>query len=185
MQKISKFKTASVYARAWLDAAKDKKIEDKAFEEAKLLKAAYNQDSALWNLLAAPGDDRKIQGKIIENLAKKTNLSSITAETLALIAENGKLKATGLILDEFIKLYYQDKGIVEVRVETAVELTAAQDKKLRSVLETKLKAPILLEYTVKPEVLGGLRVRFKSFLIDDTLESKLGRIGQLIKSGSQ
>ena len=71
------------------------------------------------------------------------------------------------------------------RVETAVELTAAQDKKLRSVLETKLKAPILLEYTVKPEVLGGLRVRFKSFLIDDTLESKLGRIGQLIKSGSQ
>ena len=48
MQKISKFKTASVYARAWLDAAKDKKIEDKAFEEAKLLKAAYNQDSALW-----------------------------------------------------------------------------------------------------------------------------------------
>ena len=184
MQKISKFKTASVYARAWLDAAKDKKIEDKAFEEAKLLKAAYNQDSALWNLLAAPGDDRKIQRKIIENLAKKTNLSSITAETLALIAENGKLKATGLILDEFIKLYYQDKGIVEVRVETAVELTAAQDKKLRSVLETKLKAPILLEYTVKPEVLGGLRVRFKSFLIDDTLESKLGRIGQLIKSGS-
>ena len=177
MQKISKFKTASVYARAWLDAAKDKKIEDKAFEEAKLLKAAYNQDSALWNLLAAPGDDRKIQRKIIENLAKKTNLSSITAETLALIAENGKLKATGLILDEFIKLYYQDKGIVE--------LTAAQDKKLRSVLETKLKAPILLEYTVKPEVLGGLRVRFKSFLIDDTLESKLGRIGQLIKSGSQ
>lgn len=71
MQKISKFKTASVYARAWLDAAKDKKIEDKAFEEAKLLKAAYNQDSALWNLLAAPGDDRKIQRKIIENLAKK------------------------------------------------------------------------------------------------------------------
>ena len=93
--------------------------------------------------------------------------------------------ATGLILDEFIKLYYQDKGIVEVRVETAVELTAAQDKKLRSVLETKLKAPSLLVYTVKPEVLGGLRVRFKSFLIDDTLESKLGRIGQLIKSGSQ
>lgn len=71
MQKISKFKTASVYARAWLDAAKDKKIEDKAFEEAKLLKAAYNQDSALWNLLAAPGDDRKIQRKIIENLAKR------------------------------------------------------------------------------------------------------------------
>lgn len=71
MQKVSKFKTAAVYARAWLEAAKDKNIEDQAFEEAKLLKAAYNQDSALWNLLAAPGDDRKIQRKIIENLAKK------------------------------------------------------------------------------------------------------------------
>lgn len=73
MQKISKFKTASVYARAWLDAAKDKKIEDKAFEEAKLLKAAYNQDSALWNLLAAPGDDRKSSARLLRIWQKRQN----------------------------------------------------------------------------------------------------------------
>lgn len=182
MQKYSKYKIAANYAYAWFNAAKDKKIEDKVFDEIQLLKASYAQDKETWNILAAPIDDDTIRQSIIETVAKKIKLSEVSTDTLLLTAQNGRIALLGFILDEFIKLYYQDKGIVEVTVETAVELSDTQDKKLRTVLEDKLNTKVILNYLVNPEVLGGLKVSFDSFLIDDTLQTKLKRM-KLLLSG--
>ena len=146
MQKYSKYKIAANYAYAWFNAAKDKKIEDKVFDEIQLLKASYVQDKETWNVLAAPIDDLTVRQSIIETMAKKVKLSGVSTDTLLLTAQNGRMALLGIILDEFVKLYYQDKGIVEVTVETAVELSDAQDKKLCSVLEDKLNTKVLLNY---------------------------------------
>ena len=183
MQKVSKYKTAAVYARAWLDAAKDKKIEEKAIEEAKLLKDACHDAPETWKLLAAPAENESARREIIAAVAKQFKLSAVSTETLLLAAENGRLKYIRLMAEEFIRLYYEDKGIVQVLVETAVPSSESQDRKLKNALEKKLNAPVLTEYAVKPEVLGGLRVRFNSYLIDDTLESKLAKMAQMIKEG--
>ncbi len=181
MQKISKLKTATSYALAWLEAAKDKKSEELVFEEAKLLKTAYHEDMALWRMLAAPINDNGDVMKTLEAMAKKIKLSAISTELLKLMAANGRLGLAGMAFDEFIRLYYQDKGIVDVQVDTAVALDDRQDKKLKKVLEDKLNAPVTITYEVKPEVLGGLAVRYGSFLIDDTLEGKLNKVEALLK----
>lgn len=183
MQKYSKYKIAANYAYAWFNAAKDKKIEDKVFDEVQLLKASYAQDKDTWTILAAPIDDDAIRQSIIKTVAKKIKLSETSTDTLLVIAQNGRIALLGFILDEFVKLYYQDKGIVEVTVETAVELSDAQDKKLRTVLEDKLNTKISLNYLVNPKVLGGLKVSFDSFLIDDTLQTKLKRMKLLLSGG--
>ncbi len=184
MQKYSKLKIAANYANAWFNAAKDKKIEDKVFDEVQLLQASYAQNKETWNILAAPIDDDTIKQTIIKTVAKKIKLSDISTDTLLLIAQNGRIALLEFILDEFIKLYYQDKGIVEVTVETAVALSDAQDKKLHSVLEDKLNSKIKLKYLVNRAVLGGLRINFNSFLIDDTLQTKLKRMNALLGGGN-
>lgn len=183
MQKVSKYKMATVYARAWLDAAKDKKAEDKVFDEVKQIKDACRIAPETWKLLAAPADDDEVKKRIIADLANKLKLSDISKEAMLLAAGNDRLNIIGLIADEFISLYYEDKGIIRVAVDTVVPLSEAQDKRLRSVLEKKLGGTVMTEYFIKPEVLGGLRVRFASQLIDDTLESKLNKIESLIKQG--
>lgn len=181
MQKISKQKTASVYARAWLDAAKDEKAEEKIFEEVLMLKQAYKDNPEVWQQLAAPSDNKDTPRNIIISAAKKTGLSAVSAETLALAAENGKLKLLELILNAFVDFYYQDKGIIKVSVETAVSLSGEQNKKLKEILERKLKSPVTLEYLINPAVLGGLKIHFKSFLIDDTLDYKISRLTALMR----
>ncbi len=183
MQKYSKFKIAANYAYAWFNAAKDKNVEDKVFEEVQLLKTSYAQNKDIWNTLAAPVDDNSLKLSIVKDLAKKIKLSDISADALLLMTENRRMALLGLVLDEFVKSYYQNKGIVEVTVETAVELSDTQDKKLRTVLEDKLNTKVLLNYLVNPEVLGGLRVSFNSFLIDDTLQTKLKRMKLLLNGG--
>lgn len=176
MQKVSKYKTANTYAKAWFGAALDLKEQDMTFEEVSALLKSVEEEPALWNKLASPLEEG--QTKLIEEVAKKLKLSKISSAALKEIAQNGRLKLLGLILRDFQKLYYQDKGIVEVTVDTAVNLSTKQDKKLKEVLGGMLDKEVKLVYRLKPEVLGGLAISFESFLIDDTLAFKLEQIKQ-------
>jgi len=178
VQKISKYKTAMTYAQAWFSAAKDNHIEDKVLEEIRLLKESISQNDDLWGVLMQPVDDNNDKVKIMTDIAKKAKFSAISEETLKMIAENNRLNLLKTICGAFAKIYYQDKGIVEVTVDTAVELSEAQDNRLKKTLENKLKAPIIINYRLKPEVLGGLAVRFNSWLVDDTLSGKLKKLKQ-------
>lgn len=180
MQKVSDYKTATAYAEAWLDAAKDRNAEDIVLKEVQALDNGIGDIAALWAKLSTPLDDDNLKVEVIASFAKEANLSDISTEALKLIATNGRLNLIQMILTEFKHLYYQNKGIVEVMVESAVQLSEAQDKKLRKMLEEKLKAPIIIDYQINPAVLGGLAVRYGSFLIDDTIKSKLGRIEKLL-----
>ncbi len=181
MQKVSDYKTASAYAQAWFDAAKDKHAEDKTFEETRALKDGIDNISALWAELSRPADEAGVKTEVIASFAKECGLSEVSTEALKLIAENGRLKLTKLILDEYKRLYYEDKGIIEIKAVSAVELSRAQNDKLKKILEKKLAAPVEIEYTVDPAVLGGLAIRYGSFLIDDTIKNKLCRIEQLLE----
>lgn len=180
MQKVSDYKTAAAYAQAWFGAAKDKHCEDKVLHEVQALKEGIDNIPSLWADLSQPTDDAGIKAEIITSFAKECGLSDISTETLKLAAENGRLKLIKLILDEYKRLYYQDKGIIEVKVESAVKLSSAQDEKLRKTLEKKLAAPVEIEYRVNPAVLGGLAIQYGSFLIDDTIRNKLCRVEQLL-----
>ena len=180
MQKISKYKTATTYAQAWFDAAKENHIEDAVMEEVRQLLVSMQQDTSLWAVLFQPADDNKEKVKIIRELGQRIGLTELSINTLSMVTENERLNLLKTILNTFIKLYYKDKGIIEVSVDTAVELTSTQHKKLQSTLEAKLQSPVVLNYRIKPEILGGLAIRYDSFLIDDTLIGKLKNIKRIL-----
>lgn len=184
MQKVSNFKTAAAYAEAWLSAAKDINAEDVVFEEAKALKNGINGVALLWHSMTSPIESQNDKLKIISELAKKVHLSDISTQILKLAAENNRLKLMPLIAEEFIRLYYQDKGITEVFAESAIELSGEQKAKLEKIMVKKLNAPVVINYAVKPEVLGGLAVRFGSYSADDTIKSKLEKLEQLLGKGN-
>ena len=176
MQKESKYKTAASYAEAWFEAATESNSEEKVFAEVKLIRESLESDALLWNTMISS----RVSEDFIEDIAHKAKLSVISTNTLKLIAENGRLNLLEQITDDFVHLFYKKKGIVEVMVDTAVALNATQDKKLRKVLKDKLQSEIELTYRIKPEVLGGLAISFDSFLIDDTLASKLKKFEKLV-----
>ena len=80
-------------------------------------------------------------------------------------------------------VYYIRHDIAEVEVGTVRELSAAQDKKLRANLEKMLSRKVVVKYEIKPELLGGLVIKFNSNMIDDSLKSKLNRLELVMKGG--
>ena len=183
MKKVSKNKIATAYADAWFNVAKDQKMEDVVLEEAKILQSSLQNDSTLWSVLFAPTENNNDLISFITDFSKKAKLSVISTDVLKLLAANHRLGLLNLVVDEFFKLYYAEHNIIEVHVDTVVPLSKTQDALLNKTLAKKLNAQILIHYHIRPEVLGGLNIRFNSFQINDTLAHKLDRIKLLMLSG--
>ena len=176
MQKVSKYKIANSYARAWVDVAFSLGIEDKIFNEVSALEESLNKNAALWQQFMAPSDDDNLKIDIIQSISKKAKLTDITQNTLMLMAKNQKVNCIALVLKCWQELYYEKKSIELVDVETVVELSATQNKKLHKVLKDKLKKEVKINYIINKDLLGGLRISYGSYIIDDTLKNKLENI---------
>lgn len=181
VQKVSNYKTAAAYAEAWFEVSADKRAEDIVFEEVNVLLKGIENIDVLWNNMSSPIVDETTKLSILEDMVKKAKLSKITSDTLNLIASNGRLELLPLILKEFIKLYHLNKGIIDIEVESAISLTPQQESKLQTVLEKKLKKDVAINYLLNPNVLGGLKISFDSYLIDDTVQTKLNQIKRLLE----
>lgn len=65
---------------------------------------------------------------------------------------------------------------MRVLVESVIELTQVQKKKIESLLKKKYDEEIKLKTKINPQVLGGVRLTFGSTRIDLSLEGKLEQI---------
>ena len=77
------------------------------------------------------------------------------------------------MLAAFLALAAQARGAVLAEVSTAEPLSEEQLKSLTEALGRAFKAPVDVETTLKPELLGGLVVKVGSRLFDDSVKSKL------------
>ena len=180
MKDVSKYKIAKSYATSWVDVSFLNKLEDTVLKEVEILSKSLKDDALLWQKIITPKADKTIKEDIIKAISKKMKLSKITSNLLSLVAENSRLDCLSLILDEWQELYYEKKSIVKVNIETVVPLTLTQDKKIKKVLEEKLKKTVKLNYIINKEILGGLKISYGSNLIDDSLQNKLENIKKLM-----
>ena len=183
VKKDSKTKIGRVYALALYEAAEAKKAVSRVSDDMAKLLDAVKADSEIVKYLSNPlwnVDDKKAALKAV---AAKMKLSDETLNCLDLIAENGRFAELPQILEAFRHIFYEKHGIAEVEVGTVKELSAAQDEKLRANLEKMLSRKVVVKYEIKPELLGGLVIKFNSNMIDDSLKSKLNRLELVMKGG--
>lgn len=183
VKKESKIKIATTYAEALFQGALQDGDAKAVIRDIDLLldqAAGYRQAivmlaNPLWGI-----DDKKAA---LKEVAGKLKLAPETLRCLNVMAENNRFSEFELILKAYRSLYLQKHNIVEVAVETVKELSVAQDKALRENLKAFLKKDVLVNYVIKPEILGGLTVSFGSDMIDDSLKGKLNRLESIMKGG--
>ena len=183
VKKESKIRIATTYAEALFQGALQDGDAKAVIRDIDLLldqAAEYRQAivmlaNPLWEI-----DDKKAA---LKEVAGKLKLAPEILRCLNVMAENNRFSEFELILKAYRNLYLQKHNIVEVAVETVKELSVAQDKALRENLKAFLKKDVLVNYVIKPEILGGLIVSFGSDMIDDSLKGKLNRLESIMKGG--
>ncbi len=183
MKKISKAKIISTYADALYGAAEEKNAVSRVFEDVKRLSDIFRSDETLVKYLANPVWNLESKKQALAEIAEKLKLDKETLNCLDIIASNNRFAELLPILDEFTHIWYRKSGIVEVEVQSADVLSPIQDKNLTAALEKMLSGKVVVNYQIRPEILGGLIVKFGSSMIDDSIRGKLNRLEIMMKGG--
>lgn len=181
MKKTSKTKISKTYAMALYEAASGTKSIDKVLNDIEKLRTLLKEDASVCSYLSSPLWADADKKDVLAKSAKILHLSEETLACLDLVTENRRIAELMMILDDFVKIYYQKSGVAEVDVETVKKLTAKQDKSLTAVLEKLFAKKVVINYIVNPAVAGGLRVKYESKMFDDSLASKLNYLENVMK----
>lgn len=172
------------YASALIDLAEQGKAVDKVKKDLDALLEVIQESGELSEVIASPLISREKQSAVVGAIIKKAKPNKLTANFLGVLVENRRLGALPGIIKTFNKIIAERSGVVEVSLETAVKLTAAQAKEFQKKIEKALGCSVSIEEKVTPEIIGGVIVTIGSYMIDDSVCRKLDRLGVALKSNA-
>ena len=172
---------AGRYAQALFELAKEADGLKALEADADALGAALAASPELAAMIASPVVARDEQVGAMAAIAAKMGLSTLTANTLALMGGNRRLFVLPQLVADLKARIAVEKGEMTADVTSATPLTAAQSKKLAETLKAKVGKTIKLNTTVDESLIGGLIVKLGSVMIDTSVKSKLAALQNAMK----
>jgi F-type H+-transporting ATPase subunit delta len=171
---------AARYAAALFDLAKDDNgLKALEADTDALATAIANPDLAA--MIASPVLGRDEQAGAMAAIAAKMGLSSLMANTIALMATKRRLFVLPQFVADLRARIATEKGEMTAEVTSATKLTAAQAKKLADTLKAKVGKDVKLHTTVDESLIGGLIVKLGSTMIDTSVKAKLAALQNAMK----
>lgn len=158
---------AEKYAQAVFLIAKEKKLLGEYKEHMLSLRDAFSGTPELFTLFTSLFVSRNIKKNIIGKIFKD-RLPEEVLNFLMILIEKRREKMIFLIIDCFLKAYYEDQNIEEVEVTTPMELSDDLYKKIADVYSKKLSKEVILIKKVKAGLIGGIIVKIKDNVTNDS-----------------
>lgn len=179
---------ASVYAEALVELADEAGAQTKVADiEAELneLIGFVERDPAFAAFLESPiisTDDRR---KSLEAIFR-ARISDLLLHFLFVLNAAGRLGHLHAIAIAYRQITLRMAGRVEVEVFAAEPLSAEVQESVRRSLASSLGADPILNVTVDPSLIGGLKIRLGDTLIDASVATRLRQMRDALRgNGSQ
>ena len=172
---------AQRYALALFELSKDAKALAALETDALALTEALATSPDLSAMIASPLLGRADQSRAIAAVAAAMGLSTLTANTLALMASKRRLFVLPQLLSDLRTRIAAEKGEVTADVTSATKLSDAQATKLAAALKAKVGKDITLNATVDESLIGGLIVKLGSVMIDTSVKARLAALQNAMK----
>ena len=106
----------------------------------------------------------------------KASISGIARNFLRVIAANRRLFAVDQIIRGFNAMVARHKGEVTAQVTVAEQLSDARMNDIKGALKQVTGKDVQVDVTVDPSIIGGLKVKVGSRMVDASLRTKLNSI---------
>lgn len=168
-------KAARRYAKALLQSALEQDILDDVEKDIQFILNTVQDSRELVVFLKSPiiktEDKQDVLSKIFDE--------HITGETKGLLRLLSEKNREGLLEDickGFVNLYNQHKGIIQVEVTTAYELSSSQTDDLRKALASSTGKKVEMNVTVDSDIIGGIIVRIDDTVTDGSVKHKIRKL---------
>lgn len=172
------------YAHAFMELAVEAGTVDALGADlAKVTELVTGYDNLLGSVLVNPGFTLEERQSVLGELLPKLGLDGLTNNLVRLLLERGRIGGIADITAEYQRLADERQGRLRAVVETATPLTPQLEAEVRVALEKATGKTVLVQTTVRPELIGGLIARVGSKVYDTSVQSRLENLkNALIRS---
>lgn len=172
---------AKRYASALFQIAKQDNAISDVEQQLKLVVKAIEGDKEIGKFLSSPNIDSSRKVSLLKN-ALADRVSVTVLNTLELLIARGRQSALGAVYDAYTKVAGEALGQAHATVYTAKLLSAEELSNVQVKFGAIAGKKIIAEQILKPELLGGVQVRIGDRLYDGSLQGKLSRLEQSLKT---
>jgi F-type H+-transporting ATPase subunit delta len=172
---------AGRYATALFELALESKAVDQVQSDLKSFDALVASSADLTRLVRSPVFSADEQAKALVAVLDKAGITGIAANFLRVVASNRRLFAVAQMIRGFNALVAKHKGEVTAQVTVAEKLNDARMNEIRDALKAVTGKDVQVDVTVDPSIIGGLKVKVGSRMVDASLRTKLNSIKLAMK----
>ncbi|HEX6124542.1 MAG TPA: ATP synthase F1 subunit delta [Pyrinomonadaceae bacterium] len=121
--------------------------------------------------------------RVLEDLLAKTRPSTTTSNFLRVLLRNSRLTELGDINERFDAVLQERSGNVVAEVTSARELNQSQQSELKANLEKLTGKHVRLNFTVDPDLIGGVVTRIGSTIYDGSVKTQLENLKEELVNG--
>lgn len=168
------------YAKALLDYSIENKMEDKAFDDLKIIFDVLKENKNLRNILAEPFISIEKKISIIEKLFKN-HVSERTITFISLIIKKKRSNILQDLYGEYKDLYFKYKNIAAVTVTSATQLDKETLSRIRKIINGLIDSKITIENVIDKSIIGGFIINYSDYQYDASIKSMMGRMQKIFE----
>lgn len=172
-------KVAYRYAQSLLDLSKEQNVLDKVNGDMEQLAGVCKESKEFQNLLNSPIIDSEKKTEVFKAVFE-SKMEKMSLDFMNLILKNSRERLLPEIAEGFVKLYKQDKNILDVTVISATKLDAAAKESIVTKIKSKFDGTIEMNEEIDPELIGGFIVRIDDQQIDASIASQLANLKNIL-----
>lgn len=174
-------KNTMPYAQALYEIAAETHEEAEYLSQLEQIRDLLVSQPEYMQALAHPKIEKKLKKEWMAQLFE-SQVNGMVANFMQVLAEQNMAAQIENVYRDFLDLYRQDQNIEVVKVQSAGELDEDQQQRLIAMLEKKLNKKIELSIDINPELIAGLRVQARDFLLDNSIKSRLDSMKEKLSS---
>lgn len=169
------------YATAVFELTREDGALDGLERDVDALADACRESAEFRSLINSPVYTRDEQEAAIGAIATRMALSDTMLRTLRLMASKRRLFVVPQLLMALRERIAEEKNEITAEVVSASKLSDAQMKSLAEMLKEKAGREVKIDSSVDESLIGGLRVKLGSKMIDTSIRSKLDAMQNMMK----
>jgi F-type H+-transporting ATPase subunit delta len=167
---------AGRYATALFELARDTNALDQVQSDLNAFNALVASSPDLTRLVRSPLFSAQEQAKALDAVLDKASISGVAKNFLRVVTANRRLFAVDQIIRGFNARVAAHKGEVTAQVTVAEPLNDARMNEIRDALRQVTGKDVKVDVNVDPSIIGGLKVKVGSRMVDASLRTKLNSI---------
>ncbi|HEY9213493.1 MAG TPA: F0F1 ATP synthase subunit delta [Ancylobacter sp.] len=172
---------AGRYATALFELAREAGAIDAVKSDLDRFGALVAESDDLKRLVRSAVFSAEDQERAIGAILDRAGITGLSANFFKTVAANRRLFTVEAIIRGFDELVAADKGEIVAEVTVAQPLSDAHAATLKQALDAMTGKDVKLSVEVDPSLLGGLKVKLGSRLVDASLKTKLNSIRYAMK----